>query len=158
MVLAVRGVFTGSEIVFSIVIVYRHGLHSGAVTALDRFIRPVTSAKIFGSDVVDRSLCLSSALASLSNLVKLIYLSAGVKVVRPSLATAIHTQQQLLNLLYSLVPCSHLSNVVMDSKMEKMDGFIFLVQSMVLCHLCQARVVVIVQKTQQVQMLDKFKV
>ncbi|WZZ64592.1 hypothetical protein YC2023_075962 [Brassica napus] len=169
MVLAVRAVFTRSEIViggsrgvFSIVIVYRHGLHSCATpwprstsfygSELCVSTSPAKKLTIEGSvpaisgycsyllswtdssdqwckydfsknlwlrrgNVVDRSLCLSSALASLSNLVKLIYLNDSVKVVRPSLATAIHTQQ-LLNLLYSLVPCSHLSNVVMDSKME----------------------------------------
>ena len=59
-----------------------------------------------------------------------------------------------------------IAHVVMDSKMEipskkylGKDGlFIFLVQSMVLCHQCQAKVVVIVQLIQQVQMLDKLKV
>ncbi|KAL0866570.1 hypothetical protein Bca101_045688 [Brassica carinata] len=84
-------------------------------------------SKIFGSDgnVGGRSLCLTSATASLSNLVKLIYLNAVVKVARPSLSgvkypsltTIIHSQQ-LLNFLYSLVLCSHMSNAATDPKIE----------------------------------------
>ncbi|KAJ4904643.1 Uncharacterized protein Rs2_18594 [Raphanus sativus] len=64
-------------------------------------------------NVGGRSLCLTSGTASLSTLVKLIYLNAVVKV---ALTTVIHFQQRLL-LQYSLVLRSQ-SNAATDAKME----------------------------------------
>ncbi|KAJ4890829.1 Uncharacterized protein Rs2_30577 [Raphanus sativus] len=64
-------------------------------------------------NVGSRSLCLTSGTASLSTLVKLIYLNAVVKV---ALTTVIHSQQRLL-LQYFLVLRSQ-SNAATDVKME----------------------------------------
>ncbi|KAJ4901122.1 Uncharacterized protein Rs2_15073 [Raphanus sativus] len=64
-------------------------------------------------NVGGRSLCLTSGTASLSTLVKLIYLNAVVKV---ALTTVNHSQQRLL-LQYSLVLRSQ-SNAATDAKME----------------------------------------